>query len=174
MLRTFDGEEPTVAESAYVDPTAVVIGDVEIGARATVLPGAVLRGDLGRIVLREGANVQDNATIHSDASDPEVRLGPYAAVGHDAIVHNARLGERSLVGMDATVLDGAELEPRSVVAAGSVVLEDTTVESRTLVGGTPAEELKAGLSDDDGWFSTGEHYADLGGRYAASERVDDA
>lgn len=172
MLRTFDGKEPRVAASAYVDPTAVVVGDVEIGDRATVLPGAVLRADLGSIVLEEGANVQDNATVHSDGSDPQVRLEPYAAVGHNAIVHNARVGERSLVGMNATVLDGATLAERSAVAAGSVVLEGTDVGSRTLVGGTPATELRTDLSDADGWFDTGEHYAELRERYVDGEAVD--
>jgi carbonic anhydrase/acetyltransferase-like protein (isoleucine patch superfamily) len=171
MLRTFDGAAPEVAETAYVDPSAVVVGDVEIGERATVLPGAVLRGDLGSITLREGANVQDNATVHADTPDAEVVFERYGAAGHNAVVHNAHVGARALVGMHATVLDGATLEPRSVVAAGSVVLEGTTVPSRTLVGGTPAEELRADLPGDAGWFDTGEHYAALAERYAASETV---
>lgn len=134
MLRSFDGTKPRVAESAYVDETAVVIGDVTIEADASVWPNVTLRGDHGRIVVGEGANVQDNAVLHEDAT-----LGPYSSVGHCAIVHAATVGEDALVGMNATVLDGATVGAGAMVAAGSVVTPGTEVPPETLVVGTPAE-----------------------------------
>lgn len=159
MERSFHDQEPTVADSAYVDPTAVVIGNVTIGEEATVLPGAVLRGDGGgEILLDARANVQDNVTIHADASGEQVHLQENAAVGHNAIVHNATVGEHSLVGMNATVLDRAVLEPYSVVGANSLVREGQRVESGTLVGGTPAEVLKDGLDRNSALFATAESY----------------
>jgi len=160
MLRAFGGTEPEVAESAYVDSTATVIGDVTVGPEVTVLPGAVIRGDGGPVELRERANVQDNATIHADATSDGVVLDERAAVGHNAVVHNATVGERSLVGMHATVLDDAVLEPRSVVAAKALVPEDERIESGTLVGGVPAGVLREGLDAEDPMFYVAERYAE--------------
>lgn len=168
MLRPFQDQAPSVADSAYVDPAATVVGDVRIEADATVLPGAVIRGDGGgEVVLEHGANVQDNVTIHADAPGRRVHLAPYAAIGHNAIVHNATLGERSLVGMGATVLDDAELEPESAVGANALVLEETTVETGTLVGGVPASVIKTGLESDNALFETGAGYVErIGGLQA--------
>ncbi len=161
MQRSFHDQEPTVAESAYVDPQAIVIGNVTIGEEATVLPGAVLRGDGGgEIVLDARANVQDNVTIHADAPGQRVHLKENAAVGHNAIVHNATVGEHSLVGMNATVLDGAVLEPYCVVGANSLVTEGARVESETLVGGTPADVLRADLDRNSALFATAASYVE--------------
>ena len=198
MIRGFDDQEPTVAESAYVDPAATVIGNVTIEVDATILPGAVIRGDGGGEVvlilvavillltslcylrrqtrsawilnssfhvltatsIREAANVQDNVTIHADAPGERVLLEEHAAVGHNAIVHNATVGAHSLVGMGATVLDGATLDPYSVVAANSLVTEGTTVASETLVAGTPAEPIREGLDCDGDFFETAAHYTE--------------
>ncbi len=159
MLRSFDGTAPEVADSAYVDPQAVVIGDVTIGPEATVLPGAVIRADGGSVVLKKRANVQDNATIHADAMRTGVVLENRAAVGHNAIVHNATVGERSLVGMHATVLDDAVLEPQSVVAAKALVTQGTRVESGTLVGGAPADVLRDDLDESEPLFYVADRYA---------------
>jgi carbonic anhydrase/acetyltransferase-like protein (isoleucine patch superfamily) len=161
MLRSFHDQEPEIAGSAYVDPQATVIGNVTIGEEATVLPGAVLRGDGGgEIVLEARANIQDNVTIHADAEGERAVLRENAAVGHNAIVHNATVGEHSLVGMNATVLDNAALDPYSVVAANSLVREDQCVDSRTLVGGTPATVLREGLDRDDRLFETAARYTE--------------
>lgn len=161
MIRSFGDQEPEIAESAYVDPAAVVIGDVTVGPEATVLPGAVLRGDGGgEIVLEAQANVQDNVTIHADAPGKRAVLRENAAVGHNAIVHNATVGEHSLVGMNATVLDDVVVEPYSVVAASSLVREGQRIESGTLVGGAPAETLREGLDRDDRLFGTAVRYTE--------------
>ncbi|WP_247002139.1 gamma carbonic anhydrase family protein [Halosolutus gelatinilyticus] len=166
MRRSFDGTEPQVADSAYVDAAAVVIGDVRIEADASVWPNATLRGDHGTIVVGEGANVQDNAVLHEDAE-----LKPHATVGHGAIVHDATVAERALVGMNAVVLDGAHVGEGAVVAAGSVVAEGTDVPRSTLVAGAPAEP-KAEV-DDPRLAATADRYVDLSARYReTSERLD--
>lgn len=166
MLRSFDGTEPQVADSAYVDEAAVVIGDVLVEAEASVWPNTTLRGDHGRIVVGEGANVQDNAVLHEDAT-----LESYATVGHSAIVHDATVGERALVGMNATVLDGARVGEGAVVAAGSVVTEGTEVPPSTLVAGAPAEPKTE--IDDPHLEATADRYVELSRRYAeSSERLD--
>ncbi|ADB61602.1 transferase [Haloterrigena turkmenica DSM 5511] len=166
MLRSFDGTEPQVADSAYVDEAAVVIGDVVVEAEASVWPNTTLRGDHGRIVVGEGANVQDNAVLHEDAA-----LEPHSTVGHSAIVHDATVGERALVGMNATVLDGAHVGAGAVVAAGSVVTEGTEVPPQTLVAGAPAEPKTE--IDDPHLEATADRYVELSRKYAeTSERLD--
>lgn len=164
MIRTFDGDTPAIAESAYVDESAVVIGDVAIGPDASVWPNTVLRGDMGRIVLREGANVQDNATCHEGAD-----VGRYATVGHGAIVHGATVGERALVGMNAVVLDRVVVGERSLVAAGSVVTEDTELPASVLAAGTPAEVRTE--VEDSPWAVAADVYVENARQHARSSEV---
>lgn len=166
VLRSFDGAEPTVHESAYVDDQATVIGDVTLEAEASVWPNATLRGDHGSILLREGANVQDNAVCHEGTT-----IGPHATVGHTAIVHGATVEERAMVGMGAVVLDDATVGERALVGAGSVVTEGTDVPSETLVAGTPAEAIKE--VPESPWTAAGDRYVELSRQYLdASERLD--
>lgn len=160
MIRGYEDKEPEIAESAYVDPQATIIGDVTVRADATILPGAVLRGDGGEIVLEEKANVQDNVTIHADEPTNEVHLKENAAVGHNAIVHNATVGEHSLVGMHATVLDDAVLEPYSAVAAKTLVMEGQEIPSDTMAGGRPAETIKKDIPKDSMLFQAAEFYVE--------------
>ena len=166
MLRTFDGTEPQVAHSAYVDESAVVIGDVVIEEEASVWPNATVRGDSGQIVIRERANVQDNAVLHEDSV-----LEPDTTVGHSAIVHAATVGEGALVGMSAVVLDEAHVGENAVVGAGAVVTEGTEVPPATLVVGTPAEpktEIDESLAGE-----AAEHYRSLARKYdETSERIE--
>lgn len=164
MLRSFGGTEPDVAPSARVDETAVVIGDVTIEAEASVWPGVVLRGDAGRIVLREGSNVQDNATLHEGAE-----VGRLATVGHNAVVHGATTGPRSMVGMGAVVLDGAAIGEESLVGANSLVSEGTTVPDSVLAAGSPAEVIKE--VEDSPWTLAGERYVELATAHAETSEV---
>ncbi len=166
MIRSFEGMEPDIHESAYVDPSAVLIGDVTIGPKASVWPNVTLRGDDGAIELAEGANVQDNAVLHEG-----VEIGPYATVGHTAIVHASRVEERGLVGMSATVLDRSVIGERAVVGANSLVTEGTEVEPGMLYAGTPAKKLKE--VEDTHWNEAGDRYAARSRRYLAdSEQLD--
>ncbi|MFC6836303.1 gamma carbonic anhydrase family protein [Halomarina ordinaria] len=166
VVRSLDGVEPTIAESAYVDETAVVIGDVTVEADASVWPNVTLRGDSGAIVLREGSNVQDNAVCHEGTE-----IGPYVTVGHTAIVHAATVEERAMVGMGSVVLDDAVVGERALVAAGAVVTEGTEVPPNTLVAGTPARVVKE--VEDSPWAQAGDHYVERARRHAEhSRRID--
>lgn len=164
MIRSFDGMEPEIADSAYVDPAATVIGEVTLEAEASVWPGSVLRGDHGAIVLREGANVQDNTTLHEGAE-----IGPYATVGHNAIVHAAEVGERAMVGMGAIVLDGATVGEKSLVGANSLVTEDTDIPPSVLAAGTPAEVVKE--IDESPWHHAGDRYVELSREHGSNSEV---
>jgi len=164
MIRSVDGLTPTIAESAYVDEQAVVIGDVTIGADASVWPGAVLRGDEGHIEIGEGTNVQDQAICHEPTE-----IGPHVTIGHSAIVHAASVSERSVIGMNSVVLDDADIGHHSIVAAGSVVTEDTDVPPYSLAVGTPAE-VKGDTSDSD-WFGAAESYMELAEEYRETSEL---
>ena len=163
-IRSFEGTEPDLHPDAYVDETAVVIGDVTVEADASVWPNVVLRGDHGGIRLREGSNVQDGSVCHEGAD-----IGSYATVGHNAIVHGATVGRRALVGMGAIVLDGAVLDERAMVGANSLVTEGTEIAANTLVAGTPAEVIKE--VEDSPWALAGDRYVELSGRHGADSET---
>jgi len=164
MIRSFKGTEPTIADSAYVDPAATVIGNVTIGPEASVWPGVVIRGDHGEVVLEAGANVQDNSTLHE-----ETTIGPYATVGHNAIVHKSTVGERAMVGMGAIVLDRSTIGAESLVGANSLVTEDTDIPESVLAAGTPAEVVKE--VEDSVWAYAGDRYVQLSREHAAESEV---
>lgn len=141
-LYEFEGKRPQVHESAFVHPQAVLIGGVEIAEQCYVGVGAVLRGDFGRVLLGPGSNIQENAVAHSH-QDGEVRLGAGVIVGHGAILHDARLGDRSFVGMNAVLLPGVVLEQGSMVAAGALVPAGMRVPAGIIAAGNPAKLGKA-------------------------------
>ncbi|RLV49335.1 gamma carbonic anhydrase family protein [Nocardioides mangrovicus] len=135
-LFSFEGTSPSVHETAFIAPTASIVGDVTIEAGASVWYGAVLRADFGPIVVKEGANVQDGSVLH--AGPFPCVVGPGATIGHSCVVHGATIGAEALVGNGAIVLDGAVVGDGAMVAAGSVLTGQ--VPDDTLVMGVPARE----------------------------------
>jgi carbonic anhydrase/acetyltransferase-like protein (isoleucine patch superfamily) len=136
-LFSFEGKHPRVHPSAFIAPTAVLVGDVTIEEHASVWYNAVLRGDFGPIVVRRGANVQDCAVVHVTPVNA-VEVGPGATIGHTCVVHGAVLGEEALVGNGATVLDGARIGARAMVGAGALVTPGTEIPAGMLALGAPA------------------------------------
>lgn len=167
MLRAVDGKRPEIAESAYVDDAAVVVGDVHLKDEASVWPNATLRGDHGRIVVGERANVQDNAVAHENAV-----IEAEVTVGHGAIVHACTVAEQALVGMNAVVLDGAHVGEGAVVGAGSVVTEGTEIPPRTLAAGTPAA-VKTDLDAGPGEAAAAQYTALADTHEATGEHIDE-
>lgn len=161
---SLDGLVPVVDPTAYVHPTAVLIADVIIGPRCYVGPLASLRGDFGRIVLEEGANVQDTCVMHG-FPDSDTVVERNGHIGHGAVLHGCRIGADALVGMNAVVMDNAVIGPRSFVAASTFVKAGFTCEAQALVLGSPAA-VKRRLSDDEvSWKRAGtEQYQALAQR----------
>lgn len=139
MIIEYHGKRPTIAASAFIAPTAVIIGDVEIGEGASVWFGAVLRGDHGKIIVGPGANIQENAVIHVEVGGRTI-VGPDVTVGHCAVLEAVTIGRGAVIGMNATLVHGATIGEEAVVAAGSVVTGD--VPPRTLAAGVPAQIKK--------------------------------
>ncbi len=136
-LYSLDGVAPTIADDAFIAPTASLVGDVHVESGASVWYGAVLRADYSPIYVRAGANVQDGSLLHSGIDMP-CDIGAGATVAHLCVVHSATIGEQALIGNHATVLDGATIGRRTLVAAGSLVLGGTVFPDEVLVTGSPA------------------------------------
>lgn len=129
---------PDVERANWVAKNATVVGDVTLGQQSSVFYGAVLRGDIARIVVGEGSNIQDNCIVHL-ADDMDAIIGKWCTIGHGAIIHACTIGDECLIGMGATVLDGANVGARSIVAAGAVVTPRTVIPPGSMVMGSPAK-----------------------------------
>ncbi|WP_030147477.1 MULTISPECIES: gamma carbonic anhydrase family protein [unclassified Streptomyces] len=161
MITGIGGREPRIDETAFVAPTASVIGGVSLGPGASVWYGAVLRGDVESISVGASSNVQDNCTLHADPGFP-VSVGERVSVGHNAVVHGATVEDDCLIGMGATVLNGAVIGAGSLVAAQALVPQGMVVPPGSLVAGVPAK-VKRPLTEEErqGITLNGTMYAEL-------------
>ena len=141
QLKRFLRKRPKLCKGVYIAKTAVVLGDVTIGDFSSVWYGAVLRGDINRIVIGHHTNIQDNAVLHL-ADDFPCILGSYVTVGHSAIVHACKIGDEVLVGMGAVVLDGAVVGRQSLIGAGALVRQGMEIPPGSLVVGSPARIVR--------------------------------
>lgn len=146
MFYEFKQFRPVVHESSFVHPQAAVTGNVIIGARVYIGPGAALRGDWGQIIIEDGCNVQENCTIHMFPGIT-VLLKKGAHIGHGAIIHGATIGSNCLVGMNSVIMDNAQLGDECIVGALSFIKADSIIPSRSLVVGNPATIIRQ-VSDD--------------------------
>jgi carbonic anhydrase/acetyltransferase-like protein (isoleucine patch superfamily) len=162
QLDRFLRKKPSLGKNVFIAKTATVIGDVTLGAHSSVWYGAVLRGDINRIVVGHRSNIQDNAVLHL-ADDFPCIVGNWVTVGHGAIVHACTVGDETLVGMGAVILDGAVIGRQSLIGAKALVTQGTKIPPGSLVLGAPAKvvrklskEERAGLK----WWA--EKYVDNG------------
>ena len=144
---SIDGITPVVDPTAFVHPSAVLIGDVIIGPRVYIGPCASLRGDFGRIIVEAGANIQDCCVLHGFPGTDTI-IGEDGHIGHGAAIHGCRIGRNALVGMNAVVNDNAIVGESAIVAALAFVRAEAVIPPRTLVAGIPAKVVKT-LSDDE-------------------------
>jgi len=141
MIYEFEGFRPVVHPSAFVHPQASVIGNVIIGKQVYIGPGAVLRGDWGKIEIKEGANVQENCTLHMFPG-VTVTLEEMAHIGHGAIIHGAHIGRNVLIGMNSVIMDDVYIGEESIIGALSFVRAKMNIPARSLVVGNPAEIVR--------------------------------
>lgn len=162
---------PQIAPSAFIAPGAMVVGDVTLGEESSVWFGAVLRGDINRIVIGAHSNVQDGSVVHLD-SKFGTTLGEWVTVGHRAIIHACTVQDEVLVGMGAIILDGAEIGARSIIGAGALVTGGKIIPPGSLVLGSPAKVVRP-LSEEEqlaikGWA---ERYVTLSRVYLRRDEV---
>lgn len=162
---------PDTSRALWVAANATVVGDVTLGARSSVFYGAVLRGDIARIVVGEGTNIQDNAVVHL-ADDLDAVIGAWCTVGHSAIVHACTIEDECLIGMGATVLDRARIGARSLIGANSLVTQGFTCPPGSLVLGSPAKVVRTlGAEEQAGLKAWAEKYLHVAAAHAAKARA---
>jgi gamma-carbonic anhydrase len=147
QLNRFLRARPSLGTGVYIAQTAVVIGDVTLGAYSSIWYNAVLRGDINRIVVGDYSNIQDNAVVHL-ADDYPCLIGRYVTVGHSAIVHACTVEDECLIGMGATILDGAVIGAQSIVGANALVTQGTIVPPGSMVLGSPGKVVRTLHAED--------------------------
>ena len=176
MLHASPTGRPHVAKDVFVAPSADVVGDVTIGAGASVWYGAVLRGDAEHVEIGAGTNVQDGAVGHADPGFP-LSVGRNVTIGHRAIVHGARIEDGALIGMAAVVLNGAKVGAGALLAAGALLPEGKEVPPGSLAAGAPARVLRQLRPEEVEWLRrSAEHYQELAAAYrlVSDDRGDDS
>lgn len=177
-IRYFKDKSPHIGNNAYIDPTAVIIGDVNIGDDVSIWPTAVIRGDVESIHIGAGSNVQDGSILHvSHAGDysatgHKLTIGKGVTIGHRAVVHGCTIGNYCLIGIGAIIMDGAVLEDYVMLAAGALVSPGKTLQSGYLYVGAPAKPVRA-LNDSEKEFLeySYQHYIRLKDQYLADKPV---
>jgi carbonic anhydrase/acetyltransferase-like protein (isoleucine patch superfamily) len=148
MIRSYQGRTPRIPASCYIDISAQVLGDVELGDRSSVWMNAVLRGDVNSIRVGANSNVQDCAVLHGQRHLYSVTVADWVTIGHNATVHGCVVEDEVLIGMGVTILNDCRIGEGSIIAAGAVLPEHTVVPPRTLWAGVPAK-LRRELGDAD-------------------------
>ena len=171
MLKSHKNKTPKINSAAFVAETAVIIGDVEIGEKASIWYGVAIRGDINHIRIGAETNIQENTVIHVDLNDRGLGdcatiIGDRVTVGHGAILHGCKIEDDCLIGMGATVLSGARIGAGSVVAAGALVKEGQQIPPRSMVMGMPAE-VKRQLPEEavEKIRASARHYVELAEEY---------
>ena len=169
-LYEIDGLAPTLGQGAWVAPSADLIGDVRLGARASIWFGAIIRADNTPILLGEESNFQDGAIGHSDPGAP-LTIGVRVTVGHQAILHGCTVEDESLIGMGARILNGAVIGTQCIVGAGALVTEGKRFEPRSLIVGSPARSVRQISAEQVELLRlSAAHYAEKAARYAEGLR----
>lgn len=170
-IYAFESITPVIDATAWIHPTASIIGDVVIGPGCFVGPGASLRGDIGRIILQPGCNVQDNCIVHCFPGK-DVTIEEDGHIGHGAVLHGCIIKRNAMVGMNAVIMDDSVIGEDSFVAAMAFVKASTLVAPRTLVAGIPAKVMRELTDQEIAWKSEGTgHYQHLARRYLATAKV---
>jgi len=147
MIRTFLDKKPILNVDVYISETSVIIGDVILKRNTNIWFGAVLRGDVGRIIIGEDTNIQENTIIHVDENE-QVEVGNGCTIGHGAIIHGCTIGNNTLVGMGSIILNGAEIGNNTIIGAGSLVTQNKKFEDGVLIIGNPAKVVRQLTSEE--------------------------
>jgi len=171
-LYAYKGKSPRVHPTAFVAPTAVLIGDVTLHEGSSVWFGTVLRGDMDRIEIGARSNVQDNSTIHTEEDGPTL-VGEDVTIGHNALVHSSVIERNVLIGQASVLVGGNTVGTGTIIGAGAVVPEGMLVPARSLVVGVPARVVREVRAEDERWtVHAAAHYVELAGVYRDAETRD--
>ncbi|RLF75516.1 gamma carbonic anhydrase family protein [Thermococci archaeon] len=147
VIYEVNGKRPKIHETAFVDENAYIIGDVVLEEKTSVWPSAVLRGDIEQIYIGKGSNIQDNVSVHTSHGMPTI-LGEYVTIGHNAVIHGAKIGNHVIIGMGAIVLDGAKIGNHVIIGAGALIPPGKEIPDYSLVVGVPGKAVRR-LSEEE-------------------------
>ena len=168
IIRSFNNKTPELGDQCFVAETAVVIGDVIIGAQSSVWYGVVIRGDVHHIRIGEAVSVQDYTVIHVTSGQHPTIVGDRVTIGHSVVLHGCEIGDECLIGMGAIIMDRAVVGKNCVVGAGALVTPGTEIPEGHLALGSPAKVSRTLTDDELRWISSSStHYVDLAARYLA-------
>ncbi len=166
MIIPWKGRKPKIGSNVFIAPTATIIGDVELEDNVTVLFGAVIRGDILPIRIGKRSNVQDGAVLHTSRKQNELIIGEDVTIGHSAVLHSAKICDRSLVGMGATVIDNSTIGEDSIVGAGSLVTKGKNFPPGSLIIGSPAKISRSTTEEERAFLvQTAKNYMAVGAEY---------
>lgn len=167
QLIAFDGNTPSVDGSAFVAPTATLIGRATLGAGSSMFYGSVMRADTNMITVGEGSNIQDNVVLHADPGFPTT-VGNGVSIGHGAVVHGCTVEDDCLIGMGAVIMNGAVVGAGSLVAGGAVILEGAIIPPGSLVAGVPGKVRRELSAEElEGVRNNAANYRELAGKHKA-------
>ena len=170
MIQSVDNRYPHIPRSAYVHSTAVVIGDVKLGKKANVWPGAVLRGDLRSIIIGDYTNVQDNSVLHTGKYN--LTIGDNVMVGHNVTLHSCDIGKKCLIGMGSVIMDAAKIGNNCIIGAGSVIPPRTVIPDGSVIIGNPYKIMRKTTQEDiDYILDRCENYTKMADRYKRSANI---
>jgi len=172
-IRHFENKQPDIDTTTFVDDTALVLGDVQIGKNSSIWPLTVIRGDVNAIQIGNNTNIQDNSVLHVTHDGPynpggfALKIGTNVTVGHRVILHGCQIGDSCLIGMGATVMDGAVIEANTLIGAGSLVTPNKYLESGYLWMGSPVRRVRK-LTDEEieSIEYSAQHYVKLKNRHS--------
>lgn len=155
-IRTYQQHKPSIGKNCYIDPTAVIIGQVQIGNHCSIWPLTVVRGDVNAIVIGDNTNIQDGSILHVTHDGPydynrggyALTLGSNVTIGHKVILHGCNIGNNCLIGMGSTIMDGAIIQANTIIGAGSLITPGKKLEQGCLYVGSPARKVRK-LSDEE-------------------------
>ncbi len=169
VIASYRGIAPQIDDTAFIAENAVVVGDVVIGARSSLWYGCILRGDVNHIRIGNDTNLQDGTVVHVNSQKWPTIVGDRVTVGHMALLHACTLADDCMVGMRATVMDGAVVQSGALVAAGALVTPETVVPSGQVWAGAPAKYMRDFAADDQAMLDyIWPEYTDLGTEYRAA------
>ncbi len=166
LIRSFGDKHPVIGPDTFVAETAVVIGDVRVGARSSLWYGTVLRGDVFHIRIGDDTSIQDNTVVHVTSGHNATSVGSRVTVGHSAVLHGCTIEDDCIIGMGAVIMDRASIGRFCVIGAGALVTPGTVIEDGQLVFGSPARAKRELTEDERSWIgSSAQHYVELARRY---------
>ncbi len=169
MIETFGPFSPQVDPSAFVHASALLIGEVTLGPDASVWPQAVMRGDVGALILGAASNLQDGSVVHCTEGLSTTRIGARVTVGHNVIVHGAHIDDDCLIGMGAIILDNAHIGRHCIIGAGTLITQNKVIPPGSMVMGSPGRVVRALRDDEVAWIEKSwQHYVERSRRYLAA------